>query len=507
MKRSVFRSTFVCVSAVSLAAYAQQTAPVVPPPPAAAPPPPAAAPPPPAVAPAPAAPVPGTPPPAAVAPAVPVQPAVAPTATDAPAQTGVTTVPRAAEPPGEEPSVAPAPPSSVVVEPAPAIAAPAALFPPLLETSPAEAPEPEIPDRIQVGKKQGYLQVGAYLQAWALYDYQKGLGSDVSGQAVDSKFGFRLRRAQIKLKGQLVPEKVEYGVVLDALKTLRFAEGDTVTVGEDSVTEYEPKGVSGERADVGMLQEFWVTFKLCLADVSIGQWKSPIAREGSQPNASLLLPERAASTRYFGDEYMLGVRLAKEFEVTDTQALKYSLQLLNGRGLANRVDNNRQKDLALRLEYSPIEELMVGGAGMISVGQRDQETTRDAVEGDVKLETSGLLVDGQLVFSRGRDGSEVNRWRESLGGFVGVSYTIAKTLQPVVRVGFVDVDERVDRADMPLDKLLGFPDDQVRTYELGANYLVSGNDVKLSLAYGYFDFDDPNLSSRHQAIFQTQLSF
>lgn len=353
------------------------------------------------------------------------------------------------------------------------------------------------------------MQLGLLMQGWFVYDHARDLTTDKGGNVQDSTATFRLRRTQFRLKGSILPDAVDYYVLLDPMKVLKFKKGDTVTGADDaSVTEYKPPGDNAAAVDGGALLDFAITFKTCVADISIGQWKIPIAREGSQSSSELLMPERSIVTRFYGDSYDMGLRLEKKFKFAETQSILYSVQLLNGAGLS-QTDNNRQKDVALRLEYSPLEGLMVGGAGLMSVGQRDQSTTHDFVEADARLEKAGLLVDGSVIWGRTHGGSEVGEWQKSRGAFVGLGYTIAKKLQPVARIGVIDVDENVDEANMPLNARLGFKDDQARAYEVGLNYFISGKNVKLQASYSYFDFDNQlkKMPHRQQAIASAQVYF
>jgi hypothetical protein len=66
---------------------------------------------------------------------------------------------------------------------------------------------------------------------------------------------------------------------------------------------------------------------------------------------------------------------------------------MNGEG-QNRLDTNDQKDLALRLEAYPIEGLTLAGVGYTAVGERELANTKDRIEGDLRLEKAGVLLQG-----------------------------------------------------------------------------------------------------------------
>jgi hypothetical protein len=47
--------------------------------------------------------------------------------------------------------------------------------------------------------------------------------------------------------------------------------------------------------------------------------------------------------------------------------------------------------------------------------------------------------------------------------------------------------------------------DEVRSYEIGLNYFVQGNNLKLQAAYGYYDFD--NIPALQRFTFCGQAAF
>lgn len=406
----------------------------------------------------------------------------------------------AAMAPGEAapPAAAEAPPTGTMgaltdVQPAPAVLPPEA--PPAVEPAPveppAEAAEP-LPKKLATAKK-GWLQIGGLAQAWYVYDKGDNLRTDPeSGKMLTGANYFRIRRAQIKLSGTIVPDLVEFLVLADFAKTLK--DDKFVVTGE------KQKGYVYSGQDTSPLLDFNITVKSEYVDATIGQWKSPISYEGGTSSAELLIPDRAYSTRYFGDNYDLGFKLEKKFEY-----VKYSAQVLQG-GTANVTDSNKQKELALRLEFYPIKGLFVGGAGLASVGQRDtQSTTREVVEVDAGYNNDGLLVRGEMLWSsKGVDKDDVKR-TDARGMSLSAAYTIAKVLQPAVRIAYLDVDETINPAKMPLAAKFGLKTDEVRSYEFGLGYMIEGKNAKIMASYGYFDFGD--IDPRHQVILAGQVAY
>jgi hypothetical protein len=381
-------------------------------------------------------------------------------------------------------------PSPVAIPPAPA---------PIIEPAPAPPPartlelaEETWPSRIAIGNN-GWLKIGGLAQSWFVVEDGKNIATDAANRNVDTTMYFRLRRAYFTMAGEVVKNRVGFNLVLDGARALRFSSINAA----GTVTGYAPP------SNTSILLNAMVTFKSCIADVSLGQWKSPISFEAITSSAELLLPERAHTTRYFGDNYDSGIRLDKKFEI-----IKYSLQLLQGAPGGNQIDNNRQKEVALRLEFTPMKGVMVGGAGLVSVGQRDsQDSTREVAEADIALEHDGFLARGELLWQwKGvdRQGSERTKAR---GMMATVAHTFAKTIQPVVRLSYLDVDTTTDgqATSMPLYSKYGLATDELRAYEFGINYLIDGRFAKIMANYSYFDLD--NMPYRQQFILAGQAAF
>jgi hypothetical protein len=155
--------------------------------------------------------------------------------------------------------------------------------------------------------------------------------------------------------------------------------------------------------------------------------------------------------------------------------------------------------------------VFIGGAGLASVGQRDtQKSTREVIEVDAGYDKDGILLRGEMLWGKKglvKDG--VDRV-SSRGMSVSAAYTIAKKFQPVFRFGLLDVDQTIDPKDPPLKTKFGILSDQVRSYEFGFNYLISGKNAKVMASYGYFDFDSipgVTFNPRHQVILAGQVAY
>jgi hypothetical protein len=318
------------------------------------------------------------------------------------------------------------------------------------------------PTELGVGK-QGFVKFGALLQFW-------GLTSLVDDETSTT---FRLRRAELKASGEIIRETIAYKLMLDAAKVLE-SRNTEVPVEYADETAGEPASVTvptpGDKLSV--LQDFAITFLSDYADVSVGQFKNGLSYEGMTSSAKLLFPERAPVVRAYGDKRDVGISVEKGFD-----HFRYFAGVFNGTGLNLRDDNN-QKDLALRLEVLPTKGLLFGAVGYTSLGQRDQATTKDRVEVDARLELSNFVV--QAEYLRAWDGPSDARVMGH-GYYGAVGYTFFERLQPVVRVGQLDLD---------LDANGEGGTDELTHLDLALNYYILGPEARLSASASVFAFDD-----------------
>lgn len=414
----------------------------------------------PAAAPAPTAPLAPAP-----EPTIPPEPVVAPTpAPSAPTEAALPTAPA--------PAPAPAPAS------APATAAEPA--------APAEAPEaptePELAPRLAVGS-EGFFQPGLLLQAWLLVEHVD-----------ETTATFRLRRAEISAKGEIIPKQVAYAVMIDPAKVLEPQDGE-LTVEDDMgeaigmvTVKQQPKGTA-----LSVLQDLFITYQTEYVDTSIGQFKIPVSWEGYNSSSKLLFAERSATAREYGDKRDLGLRLAKTFEYVG-----YSAGFFNGTGL-NNLDTNDGKDGALRLEFYPVQGLTVGGVVYASLWDRDDVGSKDRLEGDLRFERFGLVAHLEYINARDRkSGGDLHAH--------GVSFALAYSLlddqlQPAVRIDYLDPNTELD-VDPNTDK--DKKDELVRV-DAGLNWYVRKNEVKLQLDYSRFEYQDKE--ANNQVILASQVAF
>jgi hypothetical protein len=383
-------------------------------------------------------------------------------------RTAIDTAP--AEPAAAAPSAQPTP-----AEPMP-VAAPATQ-PDLLDnpapavepTEPAEAPPP---DSLAVGKeKNGIFQPGALLQFWTTYSHQED---------TPDTFAFRLRRAEIKVKGEIVPDKVSYLIMIDAAKIPRLSTVSVTDASGETVSLSQPGST-----DQTIMQDFMITFMSDYADVSLGQFKIPVSMEGLMSSSKLLFPERADVSRAFGDRRDLGVKVEKKLG----DYFYYYAGLFNGTGL-NTAEVDNDKNGGLRLEVYPVKGLTVGALGFATIGGRDNQTT-DRIEADVRYDANDIFAAAEYI--RGWDASDGGAALEGHGAYLSFGYTIDK-LQPVARIGFLDTD--VDADDNGFNK-----------YELGVNYFIQGHEAKLGLAAAFTDAENSDVPLRTDLTLLGQVSF
>jgi hypothetical protein len=353
-------------------------------------------------------------------------------------------------PPGPAAAPAPPPPGPAPVAPAPGEPPPAPPPEPVLDAAPPPPPpppveevkaEPAFPEKLSVGKSGGFFQPGALLQFWGFLTHNEDATTST----------FRIRRAEFRAKGEIAPKLVGYNVMIDAAKLLSFStntDGDLVPP-----------------TDTSILQDFYITFLTDYADISVGQYKTPLSYEGYSSSSKTIFPERSRVARAYGDRRDIGLRVEKKLG----DVFYYYAGLFNGSGL-NRADEDNEKDGALRLEVYPVPGFTIAGVAYATIGTRD-EAHRDRVEADIRYEGNNFLAQAEYIHAWDTNAAGVAL--EGHGAYAAFGYTIMDRIQPIVRVGFLDPS--VDDEDTTL-----------RHYEGGLNYLLRGHEMKLSLVAGTF---------------------
>lgn len=407
------------------------------------------------------------------------------------------------------PAAAPAPvaadtaPAGALPPPA-GEAVPPAAPPPPAATEPEKADAP--PDKLTISKT-GFFQPSLNLQAWAIAEHIGNARTDENAW----QSSFRIRRAEVKAKGEIIPKTVGYMVMLDPARLLDFKgastdvkDADGATIG--TVPVIGPPGAQNGSTIVtggssSILQDVQLTFMTDYADFSIGQFKIPVSLEGAGSASKLYLPERSLVARRYGDRRDIGFKVEKKFD-----KFSYWFGVYNGEG-QNNLDSNDQKDLALRVEVYPIKELTIAAVGYVSVGDRNLVNTKDRIEADVKFEKYGLLLQAEAI--RGWDvvgNAAASRRISGQGFYILAGYTLFDKLQPVVRIGAVDPEIGADERGST-DVRAVAPTDEMTAYEFGVNYYLKQHDAKLQLAGSFFDPEQRVANTTFDLILAAQVAF
>jgi hypothetical protein len=380
--------------------------------------------------------------------------------------------------------VAEAPTTAAAAPPnAPAIDLTTPAPPPL--AAPAEMPSPAVAELApKLGLlKDGWWQPGATLQFWAFG----------ANQAGENQTTFRVRRAELKLKGELIPKLLAFNVMFDPARALDNNK-QTLTTSDGATVSVNNQG------SVGILGDFFITIMSDYADVSVGQFKIPVSYEGYNSSSKLLFPERAVVSRAYGDARDIGLRIDKKLG----KHFYYQASVFNGEG-QNKLDTNKQKDLAGRIEIYPVDGITVGLVGYTGITHRNSSPTKDRLEADFKLELANVLLQAEYIHGwDGPTGQSPSVRREGAGVYAVLGYTIDK-FQPLFRIGHYDPDVTKDLPGKPGEHTNLPTGDEVTTYELGLNYYLLKDNAKFQAAWSKYVYkNEPN---RGELIIAAQAAF
>ncbi|MBI4248465.1 MAG: hypothetical protein HY611_03095 [Elusimicrobia bacterium] len=163
-------------------------------------------------------------------------------------------------------------------------------------------------ERTPVGTFLGKQKLGLLLQIKAFHDETSGVND-----------AFKGRRAEMTLSGDILADKVSYGLKIDPFLT-------------------------GNITKDGFIALSYVPY----ADVQFGQYKFPQSLEGRWSSGDLDFIERSVVTGTFGDKRDFGVQLGStKIKLRDIR-WEYGVGVFNGSG-QNTAENNENKDFAGRL--------------------------------------------------------------------------------------------------------------------------------------------------------------
>jgi phosphate-selective porin len=301
---------------------------------------------------------------------------------------------------------------------------------------------------------------------------------------------FRIRRAELKFTGDLLP-KVRWTVMLDLAKALSLNTTSS-SIGGTSVI----RDVSVNQSS-RILQEAFVTLSYFKrANVNIGQFKLPVSQEALQSSSALDTIERAlfltdrARGGALGDVRDFGVMA---FGPLNKQ-VDYQIGVFNGSGeTPNDVDRSDQKALAGRLVFRPdfIKGLQVGGSGVWGNGQRSTNPRRDRLGAELVYERQRLKFKTELM--TGVDG-EIHR----RGYYAHFGYRFLPKLEGIFRFDMFDPDIRRETNSANVTE---------RDFIAGINYYFKDNNFKLQVNYLRKTFSNNIVESRNQFMVNLQTAW
>jgi len=380
-------------------------------------------------------------------------------------------------------------------------------------------PKPPAPKELSVGSS-GYFKPFLLMHTWFTWDK---FAPNTANKTAPVSFNyatlapcftpvcstFRFRRVELGFSGALLAGKLRYKVALEPARALEFVNTKLTVTGSttgETVTAKQPPGATS------VLNDATATYVFEYAELTAGQFRIPVSWEGYNGSAKLLFPERALSTRTYGDRRDIGLKVTKAFKY-----FGYGVFLLNGQG-QNVLDTNNQKEVALRLEAYPAEGLLVGLVVDSTVGAAHQVGRRFRAEADLRYERGPFVIQGEFI--RGQD--HINPIKgvtgadgivNSYGYYVAAGYTISEVVQPVVRFGHYEPN--MGRTFHPGSMAPGTSPKAAPTvasnwggadvYEIGLNWFIHDNEAKVQASYSMFDWTD--VRAEHQIIVSNQLTF
>lgn len=317
----------------------------------------------------------------------------------------------------------------------------------------------------KAGGKVQKLSIGGYLQI-----------QGETGDAPDSRFNglndrFLLRRARLTIKGSFV-EDFDFTLQSD--------------FGNNSLGN-----VTGARAQLADLFVAWKKYPL--ATVQVGQFKTPFGYEQLLSDTKVTTIERSLPNDQLTYSRQIGLSVSG---ANRAKNLTYSAGLFNGNGVNNGNNDNDRFLYAGRVGIVPWSNATSRVAlGLNAVTTRDRGTftgDRDGYGFDAQFTHRGLELAAEYLHQR-RDplvGATIN----AEGWSTQASYLFpGKTWQGVVRYEQLDTNQSTANTTS-------------ENWVFGLNYLIKGDDLRLSLNYMVGDPAGP-LSSQDRLLGRLQIVF
>ena len=257
-----------------------------------------------------------------------------------------------------------------------------------------------------MGTILGQQKISVLLQIKAMHDETPGV--------VDN---FKGKRAEIKLYGDILDQKLSYVLMIDPFLTSNIAKDAFITL------SYIPH-----------------------ADVQFGQYKFPQNLEGRWSAGDLDFIERSVVAGTFGDKRDFGLQLSNSKVAVQTARLEYAVGFFNGTG-QNVPENNSNKDFAGRFGFE-WEGLWLGANGILG---REPTGERSRAGGEFRYKYGSAKIQSEALSGRTEKSAGGPSTRQQ-GYYVLANY-VWNSLRPGIRWESWDPD--MDAVNKRQDALTG----------------------------------------------------
>lgn len=273
---------------------------------------------------------------------------------------------------------------------------------------------------------------------------------------------FRLRRAEIKITGDVLQDTIKWGTMFDPARA----------IGANESTNQAKR----------ILQDMWITLEFpkvlgmaepkSLFSLDVGQFKIPVSMEGYGSSGKLDFLERATIARTFGDKRDIGLLARGDFD-----SFLFQLGLFNGEGQNVLNDENDQKNFNGRILIRPAKLANVTLMKGLQIGFSFQDgdtgvnrASRDRNGFELAWEFESLLKEKDSLWLKGEYLSGKDGSVRPMGWYGSIGYMFIPKWEVAVRYDKFDPDRQVG-------------DNVQKEWTLGINHFFQGHNVKLQLNY------------------------
>ncbi len=239
---------------------------------------------------------------------------------------------------------------------------------------------------------------------------------------------FKFMRARIGVTGK-IPYDFSYYVVLEASPFVSPTGYPLLLDAFISYNRYE-----------------WAKF-------SLGQFKQPFGQEVNTACHKLHTIRRSmVSDQLVSPQRDLGLIMLGGSNET---AIKYSLAVMNGRGVTIK-DNNNKKDVIGRVVFKPLDFLSVGGSFRYGFPNNDTDI-RKSYAGEVAVDAGNFLLQAEYIYDEGDYnraagggcGSDPMTFGDKRSGaYVMAMYMTPFMIQPILKFEYFDTDHAIDNNNL-----------------------------------------------------------